>query len=117
VDTAPLLRRPKHSGALTVNLAGHDLWRARTRYNLNLNLLAVGDRPDVNPSAGFAFDTNPAYARVDLAGSYTFTGALAGRGDLTLFAKVQNLFDETYDEVLGFRAPPVNVLAGVRTTF
>jgi len=117
VDTAPLLRRPKHSGALTVNLAGRDLWRARTRYNLNLNLLAVGDRPDVNPSAGFAFDTNPAYARVDLAGAYTFTGAVAGRGDLTLFAKVQNLFDETYDEVLGFRAPPINVLAGVRATF
>ena len=117
VDTEPLLRRPKHRGALTMNLAGHDLWRARTRYDLNLNLVVIGDRSDVNPSAGFAFDTNPAYAKVDLAGAYTLVGALARGGDLTLFAKVGNLFDETYDEVLGFRAPPINVLAGVRATF
>jgi vitamin B12 transporter len=117
VDTEPLLRRPKHRGALTVNLSGHDLGRARTRYDLNLNVVAVGDRPDVNPSAGFAFDTNPAYAKVDLAGVYTLVGALAGGGDLAFFAKVGNLFDETYDEVLGFRAPPLNVLAGVRATF
>ena len=117
VDTEPLLRRPKHRGALTVNLAGHDLGRARTRYDLNLNVVVVGDRPDVNPSAGFAFDTNPAYAKVDLAGAYTLVGALAGGGDLTFFAKAGNLFDETYDEVLGFRAPPLNVLAGVRATF
>lgn len=117
VDTEPLLRRPKHRGALTVNLSGHDLGRARTRYDLNLNVVAVGDRLDVNPSAGFAFDTNPAYAKVDLAGVYTLVGALAGGGDLAFFAKVGNLFDETYDEVLGFRAPPLNVLAGVRATF
>lgn len=117
VETDPLLRRPKHRGAVTLNLAGRDLLRPRTRYHLNLNLHVVGDRADVNPRNGFAFDTNPAYAKVDLAGSYTFEGVLAGHGDLTLFAKVENVFDEDYQEVLGFQSPPVNVLAGVRAEF
>jgi vitamin B12 transporter len=128
VSKQRLLRRPKDRGAVTLNLAGRDFLRPRTRYHLNVNLHVVGDRVDVNPpAAGLtcqgkptpfnACDTNPAYATVDLAGSYTFEGALSGRGDLTLFAKAQNLLDADYDEVLGFRAPPINFLAGVRAAF
>jgi vitamin B12 transporter len=117
VDTPPLLRRPKQRAALTVDLAGRDLGRPRTRYDVNLNAHVVGDRPDVDPAANFAFKENPAYTKVDLAGSYTFEGVLPGKGDLTLFAKIENLFDAEYDEALGFRAPPLNVLAGLRAAF
>ena len=117
VDTAPLLRRPKHRGSVIVDLAGRDLGRPRTRYDANLNVHVVGDRPDVDPAANFAFKENPAYTRVDLAGSYTFEGVLPGKGDLTVFAKIENLFDAGYEEALGFPAPPLNVLAGLRVAF
>ncbi len=117
VDTPPLLRRPKHRGAVTVNIAGRDLLRPRTRYDVNVNLNVVGDRQDVNPAAGFAFDENPAYTKVDLAVSYTFEDVLPRDGALTLFAKIENLLDARYDEALGFRAPPTNFLAGVRAGF
>jgi vitamin B12 transporter len=117
VEGDRLLRRPKDRGSLILNVAGRDLLRAGTRYHLNLALRAVGDRVDVNPGAGFAFDTNPAYTKVDVAASYTFERALAGRGDLTLFVKVENVLDEDYQEALGFRAPPANALGGVRASF
>ncbi|MBI3767304.1 MAG: TonB-dependent receptor [Deltaproteobacteria bacterium] len=117
VDTPPLLRRPKHRGGVTVNVAGRDLLRPRTHYDVNLNLRVVGDRQDVNPAAGFAFDENPAYTKVDLAASYTLEGMFPRGGDLTLFAKVENLLDARYDEALGFRAPPINFLAGLRAAF
>ena len=77
----------------------------------------VGDRQDVNPAHGFAFDENPAYTKVDLATSYTFEDLLPHSAELTVFAKIENLLDEHYDEALGFRAPPINFLAGVRAAF
>jgi vitamin B12 transporter len=117
VSGGPLTRRPKDRGALVVNVAGRDLGKPRTRYHVNLTVLTVGDRPDVDPDQGFAVRRNPAYARVDLAASYTFEQALAGRGDLTLFGKIENLTDERYEEALDFRSPRLNFLAGVRATF
>ncbi len=117
VDTPPLLRRPKHRGSVVVNVAGRDLGRPRTRYDVNLAVHVVGDRQDVNPGHGFAFDENPAYTKVDLATSYTFEDLLPHSAELTVFAKIENLLDERYDEALGFRAPPINFLAGVRAAF
>lgn len=117
VDNPPLLRRPKHRGSATLNVAGRDLLRPRTRYDVNLNVNVVGDRRDVNPAHGFAFDENPAYTKVDLALSYTFEDVLPRGAELTVFAKIENLLDQHYQEALGFTAPPINVLAGVRAAF
>lgn len=111
------LRRPKDRGSMTVNVAGRDLWHAPTFYDLNVNLHVTGDRPDVDPAAGFATVTNSAYTKVDVAGAYTFERVLPRDGDLTLFAKVENLLDEGYDETIGFRSPPLNFMAGVRLAF
>lgn len=116
-DTPPLLRRPKDRGGFIVNVAGRDLLRPRTHYDVNLKLRVVGDRTDVNPPQGFGFDDNPAYTKVDLATSYTFEEVLPRRGDLTVFAKVENLLNERYQESLGFDSPPTNFLAGVRVAF
>ncbi len=117
VSDEPLLRRPKDRGSVNLNVAGRDLFHPRTRYNLNLNVLAVGDRTDVDPGAGFAPKDNPAYAKLDIAAAYTLEGVLASRGDLTVFVRVDNVLDADYQEALGFDAPPVNFLAGVRATF
>jgi len=117
VSDEPLLRRPKDRGGVNLNVAGRDLFRPRTRYDLNVNLLAVGDRLDVDPSAGFTTQDNPAYAKLDIAAAYTLEGVLARSGDLTFFVKVENVLDEDYEEALGFDAPPVNFLAGIRAAF
>ena len=117
VSDEPLLRRPKNRGGVNLNVAGRDLFVPRTRYDVNVNVLAVGDRPDVDPSAGFAQRENPAYAKLDVAAAYTLEGVLANKGDLTLFVRVDNVLDEDYQEALGFDAPPVNFLAGVRAAF
>ena len=117
VDTDPLLRRPKHRGAVVLGVAGRDLLRPSSRYEVRLAIDVVGDRPDVNPGAGFATDTNPAYVRIDLAAAYTFERVFGGGADVALLARVENAADKQYAEALGFRAPPVNVLAGVRVSF
>jgi len=117
VRGGPLARRPKDRGSAMVNVAGRDLGRPHTRYHVNLAVYAVGDRVDVDPDAGFTPSTNPAYARVDLAASYTFEDVLARRGDLTLFGKIENLLDEDYESALDFPSPPLNFLAGVRVQF
>jgi vitamin B12 transporter len=116
-DTPVLLRRPKHRGSVTANVAGRDLLRGHTRYDVNLSVQVTGDRPDVNPAHGFAFDENPAYTKVGLATSYTFEDVLPRGAELTVFAKIENLLDERYQEALGFNAPPINFLAGVRAAF
>ena len=117
VEGGPLTRRPKDRGSVRVNVAGRDLFTPRTRYQVSLTVLAVGDRTDVDPDKGFVNARNPGYGRVDVAASYTFEQAIAGRGDLTLFGKIENLGDERYEEALDFRSPPLNFLAGVRATF
>ena len=37
--------------------------------------------------------------------------------DLTLFGKIENLFNKKYEEADGFRARPLNFLLGIRATF
>lgn len=59
---------------------------------------------------------NPGYHRIDAGGTWTLLRR-AGRLDkLDLTLRVQNLTDENYFEVLGFRALGFTALAGLRAT-
>ncbi len=103
------VRRPKHMASLTAN---H--YFADERGNLNLNLNYSGKQLDnfFNP-ATFSLDRVeiPAYTVVDLAGSWRLTPSL----DLT--ARVSNLLDEEYEEILGFVRPGRAIYAGLRGRF
>jgi len=83
--------------------------------NINLRVNVVGGRDDVDPMQGPR--TNPMYAKTDIAASYTFSTRLFSLSRLTIYSKVENLFDRDYEEVLGFRSPPANFLVGIRGTF
>jgi vitamin B12 transporter len=85
-----LFKRPVHSGSLVLNA---DF----LRMNWNLVGTFVGRRTD-SDFLGLGFTTNPGYAKVDLAASYTF-----GRG-VSAFGRVENLFDKHYQESLGYSA-------------
>jgi outer membrane cobalamin receptor len=96
----PLLRRPKHSGTLSLNYLG-------PRWGANVGASAVGRRSDsdfVDTLVGHA----AGYARVDLGGWY----AISSR--ITVYANVENAFNDHYNEVVGYPALTANFRAGVR---
>lgn len=106
----PLLRRPKHVGSAT---AIYQFWG---RYSVAATALLVGKRPDVDPVT-FATVTNGGYAKVDLAASAVLAEAWGPLSTLRLTAKVENLLDERYDDVLGFPALGLTYLVGIEATF
>ena len=56
----------------------------------------------------------PGYALVDLAGEVELLSpGVHGRG-LSAVARVENLFDEAYDQVVGFAGRPRAVFGGLR---
>lgn len=103
----PLLRRPLHSGALNV------AWTAE-RFELNLDASFVGRRRDLDPVSFSRFDAqgrpiyNDGYARLDLASTYQLTPRV------TAFARIENLLNQDYQEVLGYPAYRLTFSAGMR---
>ena len=55
--------------------------------------------------------------RADLASSYMLPWVVPGIKDMSVFGRIQNLFNKKYQEPNGFRAPPLNFLVGIRATF
>jgi len=112
-----LLRRPHNRMATTINYDRDDTIQAGDRLNANVLVVFVGERTDIDPLTFNANATNSSFTRVDLAVRYDMPWPRHPRYRIGGFARVQNVFDQTYDEVLGFRSPPVNVLAGARLQF
>ncbi len=104
----PLVRRPEHSGSLSLD----HLW---DRLHTNLTVTFVGDRQDLDfrtfPAPRV---TNPGYTAVDLAASYLLLKDRLHLRELTLFGKILNLFDERYEQVFGFSAPGTTFLLGLK---
>ena len=111
-DTADgkLRRRPRHRGNVNLNYLYDNL-------NVNLGANVVGSRDDFRAASPFGDITKPGYGIVDLASYYSVPWKVPGVKNLTLFGKIENLFNKKYEEVDGFRARPLNFLLGVRATF
>jgi vitamin B12 transporter len=60
---------------------------------------------------------NPGYHRIDVGGTYVLWGQVRRLERLELTARVENVTNESYDEVKGFRAPGFNALVGLRAYF
>jgi vitamin B12 transporter len=75
----------------------------------------VGKRPDLDfaqfPSPRV---TLPAYTKVDLSAEYPLTGT--GRAELTISARMENVFNRRYEDVLNFATPGRTVLIGARAS-
>ncbi|HJQ26773.1 MAG TPA: TonB-dependent receptor [Blastocatellia bacterium] len=103
----PLLRRPRHAGTVEAS------WVA-DRWDLTLEGSILGRRRDIDPVTGARFDAtgraffNDGYAKLNLAGAYRLSRALQ------LFARVENLLNQDYQEVLGYPAYRLNFSAGLR---
>jgi vitamin B12 transporter len=107
--TGKLARRPRHRGNVNLNY----LYDA---FQVNLGANFIGRRDD-NDSATAASITKPGYVKFDLAGSYQLPVKIDLVKSVSLFGKIENLFNKKYEEADGFRARPLNFLIGLRGTF
>src|SRR5690606_32586537 len=100
--------RPRHSAGINVD------YRPLAGVGLNLNVNYVGQQRDL------FFPPFPEPSRrVDLE-DYTLVTIAARwaiRPEITVFARVENLLDEEYEEVFGFAQPGISAFAGVRVGF
>ena len=104
-----LLRRPKNKASLTAN------WQATDRLSFSSTLLYVGSWWDITrqaePPDGFSNLVKvPAFTTVNLATNYAL------RDDVTLFARIDNLFNKQYQDPFGYMRPGFGAYAGIRLT-
>jgi vitamin B12 transporter len=108
-QTLQEVRRPRHVASLSTNY-----YFADSRGNLNLSLNYNGEQLDVfySPETYVAQRVEiGAYTVVNLAGSWKLTRRLE------LTGRISNLFDQEYEEVLGFVRPGRAFYAGLRGRF
>lgn len=102
-----LLRREKDKYGLSLNYRSKD-----RKSRLNLRMRRVGSRPDMDFSTWPSERTLlPVYTVVSLSGSRQLAR------DTSVTVRVENLFDEHYQEVLGYGTLGASVYAGVRSSF
>jgi len=107
LDTgAPLIRRPQHKGGMDVIYRFLD-----RRATVALGLFYVGERDDIVAGTfpGVVAE-NDDYVLVRIAAS------LRVHDNVELTARIENLLDEDYQDVLGFNSPGVAAYGGVRIT-
>jgi vitamin B12 transporter len=101
-----LVRRPRHRASLT---AGTGFGKGGS---FSVTALWVGDRADKDPVDFTTPVTLPSYFRFDAA--ITLPPVVFS---LSPWARVTNLFGETYSEVAGYPAPGRRFLAGLEASF
>ncbi len=101
-----LIRRPRHTGAFAASFS-------RRRISANVTGYFRGAVLDVEPNFG-AFGglfQNSGYANLGINLNYTLT-----RG-LTLYGNLRNSLNQRYEEALGFPAPLLNFVSGMKWNF
>jgi vitamin B12 transporter len=100
-----LLRRPRHKISATA------VWTPSDPLMLSATVLHVSSWTDV-PRDDFTVSrvTAPGYAVVNLAGSYALDQ------DVTVFGRIDNVFNEHYQNPAGFLRPGLGIFGGVRWT-
>ena len=98
-DGEPLVRLPEHSGDLTVSVdpEGPLSGAVLLRYN--------GEEQNTN---GTTLDS---WTRVDVTGSYDLNESVE------LFGRIENLFDEEYQQILGYGTPDLSGYLGIRLRY
>ncbi len=93
-----LLRRPKHKASAQLN------YSPLTALNLNATLLHIGSWKD----RGDAGRTNMgSYTTLNLAANYRFNS------QVSLFTRIDNIGDKTYEPAFGFQALGTSVYVGI----
>jgi vitamin B12 transporter len=101
-----LLRRPKHKASL------RNSWRITSQLSLDATILYVGSWVDNNRDFTNLVPLNsPSFTTVNIAGNF------AVNKNLSVYARVNNLFDRRYEDPVGFLQPHIGAFAGVKVKF
>ncbi len=99
-----LLRRPKHKASLGAT------WQATGALSLSATLVYVGDSVDTDRYGLIPRLNAPGHTVVNVAGSYDLGGGL------TAFARIDNLFNESYQDPTGYMRPGFGAFAGMKVS-
>jgi vitamin B12 transporter len=102
------VRRPRHSGALSANWRGFD-----RRLTLDAHFTHSGTRSDLTflPPLFAGRTTLSAYTLAGLSAAYQVTKVVA------VTARIENLFDDEYQEVFDFQTEGVGGFVGLKCAF
>jgi len=103
-----LLRRADNKFGLNANC------RFVGKANLNVGITYVGERHDIETDYSTYASTRvklDAYTLVNVAASYDITR------NIQIFTRVENLFDEEYEEVSGYATAGFSAFSGLKATF
>jgi vitamin B12 transporter len=104
-----LIRRPTHTGNAVMS------YSTPTTGSLSVQASYIGKRPDYDfnqfPSPVV---TLPAYMKFDVAGSWAIFHTATGSSSVSLTARVDNVLDKKYQDVLHFESPRRSFLIGAR---
>ncbi|HWN19906.1 MAG TPA: TonB-dependent receptor [Gemmatimonadales bacterium] len=107
-----LIRRPQHSAELSARS------RVLDRVTLGGSLIYMGSREDVDFNLFPAERVElPGYAIVDLATEVEVIQSHPGRPGLSAVLRAENLFDQAYDQVVGFAGRGRAVFGGAKFQF
>jgi vitamin B12 transporter len=104
-----LVRRPKNKASLTAT------WQATSRLQVTGTLLYVGPwwdftRNGIPPTESNLYVKAPGFTTVNLAVNYAWTD------NVTVFGRIDNLFNKYYEDPLGFVRPGFGAFGGVKFT-
>ena len=97
-----LLRRPRHK----ISALGD--WQASDDLLLNATLLYVGPQIDGDRDFSIPRLKQDGYITIDLAASYRLTE------QFSLFGRIENMFDTSYQSPEGFLRPGIGAYAGIK---
>ena len=107
-DGSVEVRRPRHSGSVRFDYVSADI-----PFNAFAEVVFNGDMQDLEfinatPQTQVTLDS---YTLVNIGAGYEFTE------NLELYGRVENLFDEDYEEVFGFNTQGVTTFVGIKGRF
>jgi len=100
-----LLRRPRNKWTFDTR------WQATSKLSLAATLLSLSNWVDGNRDFSIPRLTAPGYTTVNVAANYELTR------QLTLYGRVNNLFNERYEDPFGFLRPGIGFFGGVKARF
>ena len=110
------VRVPKYSAFGLLQYLHQGLYLPGDKVTGSLAYYYVGDRDDIDPVTGTIVN-HVGYQRFDLVLSYAAERRWNRVQNEELFARIQNLLDANYSEALGFKAPTINFVAGIKLDF
>jgi len=114
-STAAPLRVAKHTASALVQYVSSGNFLPHDKITANVSYIFIGDRDDITVESTVA--NHSAYSLVNAVVSYALGIRLNHVSNEEAFARVNNLMDRNYSEAFGFKAPTINVLAGIKLDF